>query len=121
MGSVIFKQPNGLYGRYSSVVDEITDYNMTEEGVIELFVEMAKESAKWELQRLNTNKATMKDGSVKCEGDLLYDRACEEMDSMYECYEDASLCPGMPIEKWRRVRKAMESDPEPIEICVDGH
>jgi len=41
MGAFIFKQPNGLYGRYSSVVDEITDYNMTEEEVIELFAEMA--------------------------------------------------------------------------------
>jgi len=70
------------------------------------------------LQCLNINKATMKDGSVKCQGDLLYDRACEEMDSMYECYEDASLCLGMPIEEWRRVRKAMESDPEISETAV---
>ena len=118
MGSVIFKQPNGLYGRYSSVVDEVTNYNMTEEEVIELFAEMAKESAKWELQSLNSNKATMKDGSIKCQGDLMYDRVCEKMDGMYECYEDPSLCHGMPIEEWRRVRKAMESDPEPTEVCV---
>ena len=31
MGSFIFKQPNGLYARWSSIVDNITDFNMTEE------------------------------------------------------------------------------------------
>ena len=31
MGAIVFKQPNGLYGRYSTVVDDFTHYNMTEE------------------------------------------------------------------------------------------
>lgn len=46
MGSFIAKQPNGLYCRYSGVVDNITHYNMTEEDYIELCVERAKEEAK---------------------------------------------------------------------------
>ena len=29
MGSFIAKQPNGLYCRFSSVVDTVTNYNMT--------------------------------------------------------------------------------------------
>ena len=46
MGAFIAKQPNGLYCRYSSIVDNITHYNMTEEDYIELCVERAKEEAK---------------------------------------------------------------------------
>lgn len=33
MGSVVFKQPNGLYGRYSYTSDSFESYNMTEEEV----------------------------------------------------------------------------------------
>lgn len=46
MGSFICKQPNGKYCRFSTVVDCITDYNMTEEDYINLCVERAKEEAK---------------------------------------------------------------------------
>lgn len=38
MGAFISKQPNGLYCRFSTVVDTITDYNMTEEDYIGLCV-----------------------------------------------------------------------------------
>lgn len=34
MGASIFKQPNGLYGRYSYVSDDFTNINMTEEEYI---------------------------------------------------------------------------------------
>lgn len=34
MGACIFKQPNGLYGRYSATIDTITHINMTEEDYI---------------------------------------------------------------------------------------
>lgn len=46
MGAFICKQPNGLYCRFSTVVDTVTDYNMTEDDYIELCVERAKEEAK---------------------------------------------------------------------------
>ena len=46
MGSFISKQPNGLYCRFSTVVDTITDYNMTEEGYIELCAEKARKEAR---------------------------------------------------------------------------
>ena len=36
MGAFIAKQPNGLYCRFSSVVDCPTDWNMTEDDYIEL-------------------------------------------------------------------------------------
>ncbi len=51
MGSFIAKQPNGLYCRYSGIVDNITHHNMTEEDYIELCVERAKEEAKITLEK----------------------------------------------------------------------
>lgn len=45
MGSFIVKQPNGLYCEFSSIVDTITTYNMTEEEYINMCVERAKERA----------------------------------------------------------------------------
>lgn len=51
MGAFIAKQPNGLYCRYSSIVDNITHHNMTEEDYIELCVERAKEEAKEILEK----------------------------------------------------------------------
>ena len=45
MGSFISRQPNGLLCRFSSVVDTVTHYNMTEQDYIDFCVEMAKEEA----------------------------------------------------------------------------
>lgn len=46
MGAFIFKQPNGLYGRFSSIVDCPTHINLTREDVIELYAEKAREEAR---------------------------------------------------------------------------
>lgn len=46
MGAIIARQPNGLYCRFSSVVDTITDYNMTEEEYIEMCAERARKEAR---------------------------------------------------------------------------
>lgn len=43
--SFIAKQPNGLYCRFSSVVDTVTNYNMTREEYIEKCMEQAKREA----------------------------------------------------------------------------
>lgn len=43
--SFIARQPNGLLCRHSSVVDCVTDYNMTDEECINLQVQRAKEQA----------------------------------------------------------------------------
>lgn len=48
MGGFIAKQPNGLYCRFSTVVDTITHMNMTEEDYINYCVERAKEEAERE-------------------------------------------------------------------------
>lgn len=49
MGAFIARQPNGLLCRFSSVVDCITDYNMTEEEYIEMCAQKAMEEAKYVL------------------------------------------------------------------------
>lgn len=55
MGAYFAKQPNGLYCRFSSVVDAITHYNLTKEEVVNYFVEEAKEEAEYMLEhRLHT-------------------------------------------------------------------
>ena len=46
MAGLIARQPNVLLCRYSTVVDDITDYNMTEEDYIESCVERARIQAK---------------------------------------------------------------------------
>lgn len=46
MGSFICRQPNGLLCRFSTVVDCITDYNMSEEDYIEMCAEKAREEAR---------------------------------------------------------------------------
>lgn len=46
MAGFIAKQPNGLYCRFSSVVDCPTDWNMTEQDYIEMCKKKAEEEAK---------------------------------------------------------------------------
>lgn len=46
MGSFICRQPNGKICRFSTTVDTITNYNMTEEEYIEMRAEQAREDAK---------------------------------------------------------------------------
>lgn len=46
MGSFLTRQPNGLYCRHSTVVDCVTDYNMTEEDYIEMCKERAVREAR---------------------------------------------------------------------------
>ena len=42
MGAFIAKQPNGLYCRFSTVIDRPTNWNMTPEDYIELQMQKAK-------------------------------------------------------------------------------
>lgn len=53
MGAFIARQPNGLLCRFSTVVDCITHYNMTDKEYIELCAEKAREDARYNLQRKN--------------------------------------------------------------------
>lgn len=48
--SYIARHPNGLLCRFSSVVDAVTHYNMTEEDYIELRAEQARKEARQDLE-----------------------------------------------------------------------
>lgn len=50
MGAFIARQPNGLLCRWSSAVDNITHYNMTDEDYIEYRAECARRDARLDLQ-----------------------------------------------------------------------
>lgn len=46
MGAFIAQQPNGFYCRFSSVVDTVTHWNMTQDEYIEMCAEKARQEAK---------------------------------------------------------------------------
>lgn len=51
MGAAIFKQPNGLYGRYSYTSDGFTNYNMTkEEYIVSCAVANKINSEEWDFK-----------------------------------------------------------------------
>lgn len=50
MGAFIARQPNGRLCRFSTVVDTVTHYNMTEEDYIEFCAEQARQEAKFHLE-----------------------------------------------------------------------
>ena len=52
MAGFIARQPNGLLCRHSTVVDCVTDYNMTEEEYVNLCVEKAAETARREAKEV---------------------------------------------------------------------
>lgn len=45
MPSRLVKQPNGLYARFSTVVDDFTDYGMTREEVAKMFLDDYRKQA----------------------------------------------------------------------------
>jgi hypothetical protein len=45
MGGMLFKQSNGRYGRFSSVVEEVTHMDMTKEDYIDICQERAQKEA----------------------------------------------------------------------------
>ena len=46
MGAFVCKQPNGLYCRFSTMVEGITHYNMTAEEYVEMCAEKARKEAR---------------------------------------------------------------------------
>ena len=47
MGSFVCRQPNGKLCRFSTVVDSVTHYNMTDDEYIEMCAERAREEARY--------------------------------------------------------------------------
>lgn len=49
--SFIARQPNGLLCRFSTIVDCVTEFNMTEEDYVEYCAERAREEARYNLSQ----------------------------------------------------------------------
>ena len=93
MGSFIARQPNGLLCRFSTVVDCVTHYNMTEEDYIELRAEQAREDARLDLQRKNFIKP--------------FDLVKECILLPYEDDDGEMVEGNITQEEWDRIRKEM--------------
>ena len=50
MGSFVCRQPNGKLCRFSTVVDSVTHYNMTDDEYIEMCAERARENARYVIE-----------------------------------------------------------------------
>lgn len=55
MATIFYKQPNGRYCRYSTVVEDVTDYNMNDNDIIKWFVNKAIDEAKEFLDKKDKN------------------------------------------------------------------
>lgn len=88
MGSFIARQPNGLLCRFSTIVDCVTHYNMTEEDYIELRAEQAREDARNDLK-------------------------CKLFFKPFQMVKDMTILAGedsgghMEPEEWEKIRKEM--------------
>ena len=65
MGAMICKQPNGKYARYSLVVDDFTDINMTEDDYIQFCINRATENAIVEAKQILQHHTYKIDEAIK--------------------------------------------------------
>lgn len=96
MGAYIVKQPNGLYCRFSTVVDCPTHYNMTAEEYMDYCAERAREEAKWTLEHylypyenikddFQTTNMTLKEFGKLCK---LMETPVEELNDAKDGFKD---------------------------------
>lgn len=83
MGAFYFEQPNGLYGRFSTVVDCPTHYNCTKEELIEDAVETYRQELMEE-----------------------FDKRCKSFDYMVSNFLDNN----MTNEEFEEMKKEMSDD-----------
>ena len=90
MGSFICKQPNGLYCRYSSIVDGITHYNMTREEYIQYRKEIAEEEAIETLNKVEKGRYPSFDEMLEMYVPYNQDEFDSVVKSMKEPYKEQS-------------------------------
>lgn len=92
MGAFIARQPNGKLCRFSTIVDTVTHYNMTEEDYIELCAERAREEARrnltqeasWFIRSFEDVKAYFRPGNDTPEQFLAYLREMGDNETQLE-------------------------------------
>jgi hypothetical protein len=93
MGAFYFKQPNGLYGRFSTVVDCPTDYNCTKEELIDDAVETYRQELMEE-----------------------FDKRCKSFEYMVSQFYDNS----MTNEEFEEAKKEMSEPVDESDFGEDG-
>lgn len=92
MGAIFYKQPNGRYCRYSTVVDCVTDYNMNKYDIIKLFVEDAIDSAEKfindEKNFHNFEELTEKYEDLGPDEEPLGEMSVKEFEKIRKCMEE---------------------------------
>lgn len=108
MGSVYYKQPNGRYCRYSTVVDCVTHYNMTEDDILELCIQNAIHEA------IITGRRYMDDES--------HFHSFEELVAKYEdpeeLDEDGTAFGEMTIEQFASIKEEMTKPVDWSTHCI---
>lgn len=99
MGAYFAKQPNGLYCRFSTVVDTITHCNMTKEDVIEYYMEKAKEDAEYMLEHRLYDFERIKTDFVP------NNNTVEEFDQLLKDMGDSDGLGSDIIELWKEVEE----------------
>ena len=93
MGAFFFKQPNGLYGRFSTVVDCPTHCNCTKEELIDEYVQVYRE----ELERD-------------------FDKRCHEYSDIDKYFYPNNITK----KKFKELKKLMETPIEELNKNRDG-
>lgn len=108
MPGYIIKQPNGLYCRYSTIVDGLTHYNMTKEEYLDYVAERARKDAEYDWEHGLLNHMTFDElkeklidycpitkeewekynGGEYTENDVEYNK--EKRKEIYEIFEEMS-------------------------------
>jgi len=109
MGAIVFKQPNGLYGRYSTTVDDFTSYNMTEEEYkivnIEKSIRDSEDTLKNHTRTKYEEVLKERKDILKFRKELQYDKDLteEEREEEKREYEES-------VKEFEKLRKDMESN-----------
>lgn len=104
MGAFIVKQPNGLYCRFSTVVDTVTHWNMTEEDYLNYRAEKAREDAKFDLENLTYTMEDVKD--YFCPGN----DSIEEFEEILKQMGDEEGLGEERIKKWKEWQSEEDDD-----------
>ena len=104
MGAYICRQPNGLLCRYSTTIDDITDYNMTEEEYINDYVLRKMDEARKEAERRLRHLDDFEEMK-----EVWYNFKCvEEYDEENECYYDEPKINEENLKEFNKILKEME-------------
>lgn len=89
MATIFYKQPNGRYCRYSTIVEDVTDYNMNDTDIIKWFVNKAIDEAKEFLDKKDKNMHEFGELELRLQSNKNPDKT---LISKMKMSEDVGIC-----------------------------